>query len=224
MPKILFNFASRSRPNKLISAIQNIQDKIETSDYLILVTLDVDDTTCATNEFYERLKCYKHVMPVYGFSKNKIDAINKNVWMIDDFDILINMSDDMYWLEKGFDKVIEDNMMESFPDLDGFLHYHDMSRASDALCTLSIMGKKYYSRTNYIYHPDYANVYCDLEATEVAKALGKHRFFDIHLFEHRHPIWGKAEMDAQYLKTENKEGYAADYATYSRRRNNNFNI
>lgn len=224
MPKFFINFASRSRPTKLISAIENIQEHIETDDYIILVTLDVDDTSCATKEFNEKLKSYKNVMPVYGFSKGKIHAINRSIWMVNDFKVLINMSDDMWWLQKGFDRVIENHLDENFPDTDGFLHYHDMSPASDVLCTMSIMGKKYYERTGYIYHPDYDNVYCDQEATEVAKKICKHKFFNIHLFEHRHFIWGKCEKDAQYEKTENKEGYAKDYATYIRRKKINFGL
>lgn len=224
MPKFLINFASRSRPTKLIACIENIQEHIETDDYLILLSLDADDPTCATKEFNAKLKSYKNVIPVYGFSENKISAINRNIWMVEDFTILINMSDDMHWLEKGFDKIISDHMEQFFPNTDGFLHYHDMSPACDILSTMSIMGKRYYERTNYIYHPDYANVYCDQEATEVAKKLGKHKFFNIHLFEHRHPIWKKAEMDEQYLKTEEKEGYARDHATYIRRKKKNFDI
>jgi hypothetical protein len=31
-------------------------------------------------------------------------------------------------------------------------------------------------------------------------------------------------MDEQYFKTENRDGYAADNATYQRRRKNNFDL
>lgn len=224
MPKFLINFATRSRPDKFFNCMDNIIGLLSNeNDFQIIVTADIDDKTMCNDEVRDKVAAYPNTKIFYGLSKNKIDAINKNVPLADgDWDILINQSDDMFWLQNGFDKIIADHMNKYFPDFDGFLHYHDMSPASDVLCTLSILGRKYYERTNYIYHPDYANVYCDQEATDVAKKLGKHKYFNINLFEHRHPVWKKAEMDEQYVKTENRDGYAADHAIYQMRKKKNF--
>lgn len=222
--KILYSLASRSRPEKLINCIENIINLSRHDNYIILLTLDVDDVTVATKEFNEKLKSYgEKVKPVYQFSKSKIDAINKNTWIITDFDILINFSDDQKFLIEGFDLEIIKDMEEFFPDTDGFLHYPD-SHAKHLLPTMSIIGKKYYARFNYIYHPDYVNVYCDNEAMDVAKILGKHQFVDKNIYDHFHPAWGTADTDEQYLKSENPASYAIDAATYEKRKLNNFGL
>lgn len=223
-PKILYSLASRSRPEKLINCIENITNLSRYGNYIILLTLDVDDITVATKDFNEKLKYYgEKVKTVYQFSKSKIDAINKNTWMIPDFDILVNFSDDQKFLMEGFDLEIIKDMEEFFPDTDGFIHYPD-SHAKHLLPTMSIIGKKYYDRFNYIYHPDYVNVYCDNEAMDVAKILGKHQFINKVIFDHFHPAWGMAEMDEQYLKSENPASYAIDAETYNRRKSINFEL
>lgn len=225
MPKIFYNFASRSRPVKLIKCIENIIELSETADYIILIKMDVDDVVCANKEFNEKLLSYgSKVIPVYGFSKNKVDAINRDIWMVKDWDILINMSDDMIFLVKGFDRQILSDMDYLQKGTDVFLHYPDGSPAADILCTMSIMGKEYYDRFGYVYHHEFANVYCDNEATAVARILGKYKFINTQLFSHEHPAWGKCETDEQYLRTESKEGYALDHATFLRRQKQNFDL
>ena len=222
--KILFKFASRSRPQKLLSCIDNINKMCQGSNHVILVTLDIDDKTVATKDFNNQALSRPNTICVYGFSKGKIDAINRDLWMVEEFDILINTSDDMWFTMYGFDDVIRDDFAKWFPYLDGFLHYPDGSQATTRLSTMSIMGRKYFDRFKYIYHPDYISVYCDQEATDVAKKLGKHLFIDTLLFEHRHPVWKKAEWDEQYRKTEDKTIYAQDRATFERRKAINFEL
>lgn len=225
--KILYVFPSRSRPSKLIATIENIISMAKHDNYTILVSMDVDDPTVATKSFNEKLLTYEKVKPVYGYSKNKIHAINRDVWMVKDFDILILMSDDMKFVVDGFDL----DIISQFPcidkdvvDTDLFLHYPDGSPASDVLCTMSIMGRSYFKRFNYIYYPEYVNVYCDNEATQVARILGKYRFVNRQLFVHNHPAWGLAEMDDQYRLTEDKDNYAKDNEIFQRRIRHNFDL
>lgn len=216
--KILFNFATKSRPDKFFAALDNIKAMANSDDYIVLVKIDDND-----NSNYSRLKDYPYHILVSGYSRNKVHAINRGI-IPDGWDILINMSDDVRWTKKGFDDIIKSNMEE-----DCFLHFPEPW--ADAQCAkqgklpisvVSIMDKKYYERFGYVYHPDYISLWCDNEATEVARLLERHKFVNQAIFSHDHPQAGKAKMDAQYKVTESF--YKIDERTYNRRKLKGFPI
>lgn len=219
--KILYNFASRSRPEKLIKVVENIINLSRHDNYAIIVTLDVDDPTVAKREFNDRLKSYRNVFPIYQFSKSKVDAINKNVWIIDDWDIVINVSDDILFVKEGFDVEIINDFRQYFTDLDGCIHYPD-GVTQKKLMTMNIFGRKYFDRFGYIYHPDYINLWCDNESMEVAKILSKYVYIEKDLFRHLHPAWGLADTDKQYKYAEST--YHIDWETFKKRQFINFGI
>ena len=192
--RIVYKFPCRFRKEKMFKTIDNIFSLARTDDWEIVLTLDSDDPELYNEEVIERVSNYGgKVKPMYGLSKNKIFAVNRNINQLGNYDVLILQSDDQQWQKEGFDEQIISDVLMYAPDLDFFFHYPDGAQKNT--CTLSIIGRKYLERTNYIYHPDYANVYCDNEATDVAKILGKYRFIDKHLYEHMHPVWRKNEWD-----------------------------
>jgi hypothetical protein len=223
--KILYKFPTRSRRNKMLAAIDNITALAKHDDYVIQLTLDVDDESVTNNSVKHQLAKYGKVYALWGISAgSKIGAVNRDLGLIfDDFDILICMSDDFVFLQEGFDLQIISDMQQYFPDGDGFLHYPD-GHVNERLATMSIIGRKYFERFGYIYHPEYKSVYCDQEAQEVAKKLGKYKYIPIQLFEHQHPVWKRTEWDEQYRKTEDPVVYAEDKATYLRRQSQNFDL
>jgi hypothetical protein len=77
------------------------------------------------------------------------------------------------------------------------------------------MGRDYYKRFNYIYHPSYLSVYCDNEATEVAKRLGKYLYKPDSVYTHLHPSNVSAHWDALYEKNESPESYLASFFAVS---------
>lgn len=220
--KILFKLASRSRPLKLFSCLENINKRVKDKDnYKILCTLDKDDIMMNNTAHINKLSEYHNTEFIFGESKSKIDAINRDM-QGREFDILINTSDDMDFVVFGFDEVIRNDMAKHFPDTDGALHYNDNTKAGDHLMTMSIIGKKYYDRFGYIYHPDYTSLWSDNEATSVAKLLNKYKYLPTVLFHHNHPGWGKAQYDNQYLRTESF--YNKDKEVFERRQKINFGI
>lgn len=215
--KILYNFCSRSRPTKLINCLDNIIFLSKHTDYIIVLTLDIDDTTVSSKVFYEKIKSYgKKVVPLYGYSENKVHAINRSVNYFD-FDIICNHSDDMKYIKEGFDL----DILEAFENYSGMVHFPDQ-KALQALCTYSMLSKDYYDKFGYIYNPEYESVYCDHESQDVAKRLNKYKFIDKKILEHHHPIWGYGQKDELLEKTEHPIVYAKDKETYQRRLNNNF--
>jgi len=71
-----------------------------------------------------------------------------------------------------------------FPDTDGVLHFNDGIHGN-MLNTLAILGKKYYDRFGYIYHPKYKSVYADNEFDLISRRLGKCRYFDQMIISHK---------------------------------------
>lgn len=223
--KILFKYTSRSRRDNFFRGMDSIVNNLSNKeDYHILVSLDVDDAVMRNEEVLEKIKSYKNTNVYYGISYSKIDAINRDLPLAKDFDILVNFSDDQVFTQFGFDDIIRQQMLDSFPDTDGFLHFHDGNQ--NRLATMSIVGKKYFDRTNYIYHPDYQSVYCDNEEQEKAKILGKYKYAgdSMKIMMHIHPAMGHGKhlLDEQYIRTESF--YPVDKETYHRRMAINFGL
>lgn len=224
--KILFKFASRSRPKKFWDCIHNIQDLCFNNNYEILASLDCDDETMFNDIQLERLKHFPKLTAIFGTSKNKIDAVNRDVNEYGgDWDILVNTSDDMVFTRFVFDEIIRNDFKNHFPDLDGVLHYNDGNQKANMI-TMAIMGRKYYDRFKYIYHPSYKSLFADNEQMAVAKFLNKIVYLgdEVQIFEHRHPAFGKAKYDAQYIKTESREMWDIDEANFKTREQNLFDI
>jgi hypothetical protein len=197
--KILYNFASRNRPDRFFAALDNIKEFSISGDYIILAKID-DDDPCD----YSRISEYDNVIREGGFSESKIHAINRGIFP-GGWDILVNMSDDMRFITMGYDEIIRqhcgpDDFLH-FPDLDADAQSNSPNK-DDSISTMSIMGRDYYNRFGYVYHPEYSSLWCDNEATAVAKLLGRYKHVPVRIFEHLHCAWGKAPRDAQYIKTE----------------------
>lgn len=224
---LLFKYTSRSRPKKFIEGLKSIIDNLDKPDKTkVLVTLDNNDPT---HDEYQSL-----IIPFYdkvfikvcsGESKNKINAINRD---LNEFkghwDILINMSDDMRFEYKGFDTVIRNHFTQHFPNGDGFIHYSDGFQHHN-VCTMTIEDRMYYDRDKYIYHEDYVSLWCDCEATDIAKERGCYNYVnhsEIIIFKHYHPAWGLSEFDTQYQLTQDLTVDHKDRDTYHRRKANNW--
>lgn len=217
---ICYNYASRQRPDKFFEGLDNICQLSKSQDYFIVAKLDHDDHTMNNKGVYERFGSYAELIVKWGHSKSKIDAINRGLTDLPPFDILINFSDDMRFIMAGFDEQIRSDFKKHFPDLDGFLHYPDQY-AKDRVSTMSILGKKYFERFNYVYHEQYYSLFCDDEETEKAKLLGKYHYSPLQIFEHRHYVMGAAHKDELYRRN---DSYQADKIIYEQRKAKNFDL
>jgi len=212
--KIVFAFASRSRPQRFFSTLDNIFSLCRT-DVFVSAAIDADDFSMCNKEVLDRMNSYGEKVRVnIGISKNKVDAINRSAQHLPECDIIIAQSDDMTWLINGFDELIISAMIAHFPDTDGFLHFFDGKQKNTS--TLNIVGKKYFDRMGAIYHKDFGSVYCDNYETEKAKHLGKYKFINSIIFEHRHPIHRKTDWDELYKKNEHPNNYRDDRIVFDR--------
>jgi hypothetical protein len=224
MKKLLVNFATRSRPTKFFNCLDNLRNLSATNNLTILVKADLDDPDMCQDWVKALAKTYDNVIMDYGYSGSKIAAINRGVKEYQgEWDILLNHSDDMVFLETGFDEIICNDYKKYFPNLKGALHYPD-SFAKGRVITYSILGRPLYDMLGNVYNNEYDSVYPDNEFTEVVRMLGMYKFIDRPILEHLHPISKKAAWDNLYKKNESPEMYKKDRETYNRRKANNFGL
>lgn len=218
--KILVKYPTRQRPQKFLKALVNTIMKQETNNVTYLVSYDSDDETMDDKLIDIVNKKFKNVVMVKGLSSGKIHACNRDVVQYKgEWDIVVLMSDDMICQKKGWDKQLIEEMKEHYPDTDGVL-FHSDGFVAERLNTMCILGKKYFERFGYIYHPSYVSLWCDNEFMEVANRLNKQTYFSEVLFKHEHPANTTGIYDGLYKS--NDKYYLTDKKNYEQRKRNNF--
>jgi len=221
--KLTYSFPSRSRPVKFFAALDNIRSMSQNGNYEVIAKLDDDDKQF-TQRFKDRLSEYPEVIVKWGKSKNKIHAVNRDLEGMTG-EILLCHSDDMVFIRRGFDKFIRSQFVKSIAHqeliFDGLLHLPD-GYANARVCTYSIMHVNYYKRFGYIYHPSYISLWCDNEATMVAKMLNKYKYVNEQIFQHEHPVLGHVPKDEMYLRQ--GRFYKEEEITFRKRENKNFDL
>lgn len=224
MPKILYKLASRERKDKLFATIDNLLSMVKHDDFVILCSFDNDDVTYNNQEFLDRLSKYSKVIYRFGNNKSKIQAINADMDVVDDWQILVVVADDQRFTKIGFDLDIIETFQKYSPDFDLAIHYPEKWSKFE-LIVMTIMGYKLYDYFGYIFHPNYLSQYCDDEYTRVVRALNKYHFRPITIFEHDHPAYRpELPKDELYMRNMNLNWQATDNQTYIQRRDNNFGL
>lgn len=220
--RLLLKLTTRSRPQRCLETLDSIYNNMSSNkNFVVMLSVDSDDLSLTEN-FIERVGTYPQLLYYTGLSKNKIDAINRDVDKFSYWDVLVNVSDDQKFVIKDFDDSIRYHMHQNFPDTDGVLHLPDNNRKD--LMTMSIFGRAYYNQFKYIYHPSYCSLYADDEAQQVAKMLNKYVFVDELLFHHNHPAYDAKYWDKQYEKTEAFGVQQADKMLFEQRKSINFGL
>ena len=212
--QILVKLTTRERPTQALKALRLAKElAVNPTKIKWLISLDLDDNSCNDVAYCDSIA---HIIDnpfiVFGQSKSKIDAINRDMDEVPDWHILVNLSDDQTCVTQGWDDIIRKAMPN---DLDASLWYHD--QAQPRINTQEIIGYNYYKRTGYIYHPAFKSFYCDNLATDQALKLGKMIKSDQCLFRHDHPACNhptSLQNDALYDK--NQKAWFEDKATYER--------
>ena len=215
--KILAKFPTRSRPQRFLQTLKGwIENAAKPKDVTFLVSYDHDDASMTAPVLAGTQGQACEVKLYRGNSKTKIEAVNASIGEIAGWDVLLVVSDDMFCRKNGWDEVIREKMTEHFPDTDGALWFHDGTKQRD-ICTLSCMGKKFYDRFGFVYHPSYASFFCDDEFTAVARGMKKLVFIEDYIASHEHPAWnGGMKQDALYMR--NNRYWKTDQANYERRK------
>ena len=215
---LLIKFPTRNRPDKFFKMLDLYYLFLRTTNFNFIISCDVDDITMNNSLIRQRLDSYPNLTYCFSENKSKVEAINNNLKNVD-FDILLLASDDMQPIKPGYDRIIKDCMVNSFPDTDGVLWFNDGFQG-DNLNTLVIVGKKYYDRFNYIYHPSYKSLYCDTEFTYVSKINQKVKYFNEVLIKHVQYSIVKEVPDELYIRNDLLAN--VDQANFERRLKHKF--
>ena len=214
MKKILFKYPTRQRFEWFKQTLETYYNLLSDEvPYSFVISCDTDDSEMNSDEARKFMMSYPHLKFAYGDNKTKIQAVNADMDVCKDWDIVVLVSDDMIPETPGFDIQIAEDMETYFPDNDGALHYDDGKFGGDRTATLSIMGRKLYDRFGYIYHPDYKSFYCDNEFTEICQGMGKIQYIDKVVIRHD---WRSDGADALYRQ--NSQAGKVDEVTYNRRK------
>lgn len=219
--KILIKYATKGRPERFFGGMDSIYNLCEMPEHLrVLVTADIDDPNMFNDMVKERVEKYKNAKIIYGTSKGKINAINRDMDILpngfEDWDILVNFSDDQRFVMPRWDMYLRVHFNSLAPDMDGYLSFLDPD-TKGALTTTAIIGRKYYERFGFIYDPIFDSLFCDNMADDAAKALGKYHFIALELIHHYNPSYGYKDFlpDQMYIDQQ-KIGWTKDKETYYR--------
>ena len=217
--KILYKYPTRQRPDKFIACLDTYYRMMSGGDYEFIVTLDSDDVTMQDSLVRDYMSKKKNLRAFVGDNRTKIQAMNADIDKCDAWDVLVLVQDDMIPQVRHFDDIIRQHMLREYPDTDGVLWFFDGYNRN--LNTSCIIGKKYYNRFGYIYHPSYVTAYCDNEFTEIATALKRQTYVDSTIIRHLHPINDSTTTwDSLYQR--NHEPLALDKENYMRRKSSGF--
>lgn len=211
--QILIKFPTRERAGKFREVVSKYIEMQETENVLYFITLDSD---CPHLDQYIEICQQLGLMYSVGESKGKIHACNRdmNDPQLPAWDIVVLASDDMIPQKRGWDKTLIEEMQTHFPDTDGVLYHWDGYTTLNTMC---ILGRKYFDRFGYIYHPSYLSLFCDNEFMEVSRALGKEKYFEEVLFKHEH--WSNnPHVKPDNLMRKNERLYNTDKANYEKRK------
>jgi hypothetical protein len=220
---IVVKLTTRNRPSQALEALRKAKDLANNPSRIKwLISLDTDDNTSISFS-RQVVDLIPEAQTYFGGSKSKIHANNRDVETFsafNDWDILLNLSDDQTCIKQGWDTLVRELMPN---DLDASLWFYD--GAQPRINTQEIIGFRYWKRTGYIYNPEYKSFYCDNEATEVAKMLGKLIKSPEVLFRHDHPACQHPTSlrdDSLYQK--NQLAWDYDKELFNKRRAINFGL
>ena len=217
--KLLIKFPTRNRKEKFFETFKKYQNNLKDPNTKFLVSIDIDDESMNNSDVIQELENYQNTKVIIGVSDSKVHAVNRDIDVSDDWDIILLASDDMIPQIVGFDTIIINLMKQKYPDTDGILFFNDGFQ-KDKLNTLCILGKKYYNRFGYIYYPEYKSTWCDNEFMFVGKILNKQTYYPTVIIKHEHPDWGYGSNDEIHFKNLKNLNYDRDLFYY--RQKNNF--
>jgi len=220
-PKLLIKMPTRSRPAKFFKNLDKYYQHMSFEyPYEFLITCDEDDVAMNNANVIKRLESYPNLKFTFGKNSSKVEAVNKDLESYD-FDVLLVASDDMEPVVRNFDKIIIETMQKNFSDFDGVLNFND-GTIGGSCNTLPVIGKKFYDRFKYVYHPEYKSFECNVELTLVSKILKKEKIINNVIIRHNHPAWGKGIWDDLYEK--NQQFYDHDRKLFLLKQKNNFDL
>ncbi len=212
LKRLLLKCASRGRPEALLRTIENFEAHCSGEACAWVISLDEDDVTCVTMQHQLEEKCKLPVIVRYSVSESKVHAMNRDI-PDSDWDVVVMLADDCRTTTKDFDQRIREDFAKFAPDFDAVIQYPDSYQ--NRIPTHPVIGRKYYDRYGYIWHPAYKSIHCDDELQRVAKRQRKLHKSTMVQFVHEHYRARKRQRDS--VDAKNQKAINQDMITYAKR-------
>ncbi len=216
---ILVKFATRGRPDRFFDGMDSIYNLCSQPDYIrVLITADTDDLSMNNDEVKGRISKYKNAEIIYGESKNKIHATNRDLDKLpkgwEEWNIIANFSDDQRWNIFGWDELIRVDFKSVSADFSHYMAYLDPD-THGALSTLYIAGRKFVDMFGFIYDEQFISLFCDNLAEDAAKAIGKYHYTGYSIYKHYNSAYNYPDFPKDEMFIEQQRiGWEVDQKTY----------
>lgn len=179
-PTLLIKIATRGKPTEFFKTLYSYYNALTGHcSYQFIVSLDQKDVSMNNPAIIEKLNTYPNLKYTFGPWPSLVAAQNRDLDKGQDFEFLLLGNDDLVSVQDKFDYILIVQMRKFYPEGDGILFLKN----GDSNAISLIMGKKYYDRFGYIFHPDYqSSGYLD-EMLMVSKILRKGNMVSSHVFE-----------------------------------------
>ncbi len=164
------------------------------------------------------------------FGETKPDSLNWLVWSwatlpaIPAFneglshatgDVIMAGNDDLVWRDGWLTEALA--VLETLPDGDGVVGLNDLCPIPRNFSAFFLATRRWLARENggVLFCPHYHHNFPDPELCQRATASGRYVVAEKAVVEHRHPVWGTAEMDETYRA--GAERFKEDQALYEMR-------
>jgi hypothetical protein len=194
--KISLLHATRGRFQQAAAARRKWLEKAANQDAIEhIFALDADDA-----ESLQYLTLWRNVVVAPG--GGPVRAWNEAAQVCNGH-VLIQLSDD-WEPPMGWDQIILDRIGDTSKP--AVLQVSDGHRTDDLLC-MAILTRARYIEQGYLFHPDFFSMYSDNWFSECAFSDGVVIDAKDVVFEHLHPAFGKAEVDATYVRSNMRCNY-----------------
>lgn len=191
---------TRDRPNQIERLVRSIEKTTNNHDNIeIVFRIDFDDKKSLKS--VQSLNSSIHINYFVG-ERAPLSDLWEDCKDISDGLRLMMCADDVIFRTKEWDNII----ISKTPDPDKkpyFIWGNDMHH-KHRLATLPIVSKKWVELCGYFVPRGYGRDWCDTHLHDIAKKLKSNgmnvmQYFDNVVFEHLHPLFGKAPYDETYV-------------------------
>lgn len=143
------------------------------NDYRILVKVAGNKRIESLIEKANNPEMFFQLISPVEDSQNIIQAFNRDI-PADGWDIMITLTDNFVCEVQGWDDILRTVFNKT---TDMYLHYNDTLNNNE-ICLNGVIGKRYYERFKYVYHPSYTESHSIAAKEQMQVAKNARRYFN----------------------------------------------
>ena len=195
---------TRGRPDRVCVMLESIiktTERLENVEILFYIDSDddkKDDYIASINNLLNKYNNpFKRVLPHIGEPMSVSKSWNIIAEKCEG-DILVMANDDEVWITKGWDRRLNEEA-DKFPD-DIYCIYFDDGYIHDEGCSFPMVSRKWYETLGYFTPGIFKFLANDTWIEYIARHINRLHYVPDVLVEHRHHLYGSAEIDNTYKR------------------------